>query len=282
MSTTVIDYRRKIYATRDLPTLPIIAQRILTLTDDEDTATEQLAKIIASDQSLTVRILSLANSAYYGHRAQIATLWQAIVVIGWTMLKQVSLSVLICKALGPGGNRNQFWRHSLMAANAAASTATRAGAKNAETAYVAGLLHDVGKLVLDISFPIEYAEVRQMVERDRCSFVDAEQIVFQTDHVEVGAWMAERWQLPPELIAAIGLHHTPEAPAGPHAMLIASAYAANAIVTAADQLEEKPGTPVSIELPEPIASTLKIPTMGLIQLATELQGKRKQIEQLLE
>jgi putative nucleotidyltransferase with HDIG domain len=282
--SAVIDYRRKIYATRDLPTLPIIAQRILTLTDDDETGTEALAKIIASDQALTVRILSLANSAYYGHRAQIATLWQAIVVIGWTMLKQVSLSVLICKALGPGGNRAPFWRHSLMAANAAASAATRAGAKNAEAAYVAGLLHDVGKVILDVNLPQEYAEVRQRVDRDHCSFVEAEQSVFQTDHVEVGAWMAERWQLPPELVSAIALHHTPEIPAeqrGPHSKFIAAVYASNALVEAANQLAEKPDQPLVIELPEPIQTALGIPQTGLVQVATELQAKRKQIEQLL-
>src|SRR5689334_15285436 len=113
--SAAIDYRRKIFETRDLPTLPIVAQRILTLTDDEDTGTEQLAKIISTDQALTARILSLANSAYYGHRRQISTLWQSIVVIGWIMLKQVSLSVLISKAFGRGPNRTAFWRHSLMA-----------------------------------------------------------------------------------------------------------------------------------------------------------------------
>jgi putative nucleotidyltransferase with HDIG domain len=279
--SAVIDYRRKIYATRDLPTLPIIAQRILTLTDDDETGTEALAKIIASDQALTVRILSLANSAYYGHRAQIATLWQAIVVIGWTMLKQVSLSVLICKALGPGGNRAPFWRHSLMAANAAASTATRAGAQNAEAAYVAGLLHDVGKVILDVSLPVEYGEVRKRVAADNCSFVEAEQSVFQTNHVEVGAWMAERWQLPPELVSAIAMHHTPELQAGPHAAFIASVYASNALVEAANQIGEKPEQTPVIDLPEAIQSALGIPQAGLVQVATELHGKRKQIEQLM-
>jgi putative nucleotidyltransferase with HDIG domain len=279
--SAVIDYRRKIFETRDLPTLPMVAQRILTLTDDEETGTEQLAKIIATDQSLTVRILTLANSAYYGHRRQISTLWQAIVVIGWTMLKQVSLSVLICKAMGPGGNRSVFWRHSLMAANAAASAAKRAGEKNSETAYVAGLLHDIGKLILDTSLPTEYAQVRRKVEQEKCTFVEAEQSVFQTDHVEVGAWMAERWQLPPELIAAIGSHHSPEKAVGPHAKLIASTYASNIIVEAADHLAKKTNIVVPVELPELIGSTLGLSQVGLVQLATELQAKRKQIEQLL-
>jgi putative nucleotidyltransferase with HDIG domain len=279
--SAVIDYRRKIFETRDLPTLPIVAQRILTLTDDEDTGTEELAKIIATDQALTVRILTLANSAYYGHRRQISTLWQAIVVIGWVMLKQVSLSVLICKAMGPAGNRTVFWRHSLMAANASASAATRAGAKSSETAYVAGLLHDIGKLILDTSLPTEYASVRRRVEQDKCSVFEAEQSVLQTDHAEVGAWMAERWQLPAELIEAIGSHHTPEKAVGPNAKLIAATYASNVIVAAADHLARKTNVVVPVELPEPIGSVLGISQVGLVQLATELQTKRKQIEQLL-
>ncbi len=279
--TAAIDYRRKIFETRDLPTLPIVAQRILTLTDDEETATEQLAKVIATDQALTARILTLANSAYYGHRRQISTLRQAIVVIGWIMLKQVSLSVLIFKTMGSRKNRAIFWRHSLMAANAAASVAVRAGAKNSETAYIAGLLHDIGKLILDTTLPTEYAEVRRKVDRDGCTFVEAERSVFETDHVEVGAWMAERWQLPPELTAAIAGHHTPEKPEGPHALLIAATYASNVLISAADRLAATPGAGVEVELPEPIRSTLGISQAGLVQLATELQGKRKQIEQLL-
>jgi putative nucleotidyltransferase with HDIG domain len=279
--SAVIDYRRKIFETRDLPTLPLVAQRILTLTDDEDTGTEQLAKVIATDQALTARILSLANSAYYGHRRQISTLWQAVVVIGWIMLKQVSLSVLICKAFGRGTNRTAFWRHSLMAAHASSAAATRAGVADAETAYVAGLLHDVGKLILDTSLPAEYAEVRRKVEQEKCNVVEAEQSVFQTDHVEVGAWMAERWQLPPELIEAIGSHHSPEKAVGPNAKLIAATYASNVIVAAADHLNKKTNLVVPVALPELIGSVLGISQVGMIQLATELEGKRKQIEQLL-
>jgi putative nucleotidyltransferase with HDIG domain len=279
--SAVIDYRRKIFETRDLPTLPVVAQRILTLTDDEETGTEQLAKIIATDQALTVRILSLANSAYYGHRRQISTLGQAIVVIGWIMLKQVSLSVLISKAFGRGANRSMFWRHSLMAANASAAAAKRSGAKDPETAYVAGLLHDIGKLILDTSLPTEYAQARRKVEQEKCSFVEAEQSVFQTDHVEVGAWMAERWQLPPELIEAIGSHHSPEKAIGPNAKLIAATYASNIIVATADHLSRKTNLVVPFELPEPIGTVLGISQVEMVQLAAELEGKRKQIEQLL-
>ena len=127
----------------------------------------------------------------------------------------------------------------------------------------------------------EYEEVRRKVTQEKCSLVEAERSVFQIDHAEVGAWMAERWQLPPERIAAIGQHQNPEKPTGPDAVLIAATYASNVIVAAADQLAKNPNVLVSIELPEAVGSTLGISQVGLVQLATELHAKRKQIESLL-
>jgi HD-like signal output (HDOD) protein len=93
--------------------------------DDEDLA-EKLGSIISNDQSLSVKILTLANSACYGHRAQIGTIKTAVVVIGTSMLRQFSLGVLVSKGLGRGPReRENFWRHSLMAANAAGTNAKR-------------------------------------------------------------------------------------------------------------------------------------------------------------
>jgi len=110
---------------------------------------------------------------------------------------------------------------------------------------------------------------------------EAEENGGHEDHVEVGAWMAERWQLPPELVGAIAMHHTAETPTGPHAALIASVYASNALVDAANQIAGKQAEPLVIDLAEPIRSALGIPDAGLLQLARELHEKRKQIEQLI-
>src|ERR1700675_3946679 len=118
--TVSTDYKRKIFAIRDLPTLPIIAQKIMSLGDDDETLAEKLGNIIASDQSLSVKVLTLANSAYYGHRAQVGTIKRAVVVIGTAMLRQFSLGVLVAKGFGKGSlEREMFWRHSLTTANAA-------------------------------------------------------------------------------------------------------------------------------------------------------------------
>jgi len=85
--TASVDYNRKIYALRDLPTLPIIARKILNLSSDDEHLAEKLVSIVSKDQSLSVKVLTLANSAYYGHRAQIGTIKKAVVVIGTTMLR---------------------------------------------------------------------------------------------------------------------------------------------------------------------------------------------------
>jgi putative nucleotidyltransferase with HDIG domain len=280
--SAVIDYRRKIYSIRDLPTLPVIAQKILSLVDDDTAGAEKLAKIISSDQSLSVKVLSLANSAYYGCRAQIGTVKQAVVIIGTVMLRQIALSVLVFKTMGRAGSgRTLFWRHSLMAANAASSLAKQGGLST-ELCFMGGLLHDVGKLVLDANLPEEYARVRELVTKDGAGYVEAEQSVFQTDHVEVGAWMAERWQLPQELVGAIGQHHAVVIPPGPNARIIAAVHASNTIAHVTDVLTQaEPDRPVCVETPEPIRQVLGLPQSVLDATALDLHTRRTQIERLL-
>src|SRR5438105_15805221 len=135
----VIDYKRKIYTIRDLPTLPVIARKVMTLADDDTAGPEKLAAVIPSDQALSARVLSLANSAYYGHRAKISTIKHAMVIIGMNMLKQLSLSVLVCGTIGRGGkDRSHFWKHSFATATASATIAKRAGIKDEDVCFMGG------------------------------------------------------------------------------------------------------------------------------------------------
>jgi HD-like signal output (HDOD) protein len=93
--SAVLDYKRKIYAIRDLPTLPAIAQKVLSLADDESAGVQKLAALISTDQALSARILSLANSAYYGHRGTISTIQQAMLVVGMNMVKTRCTSAIV-------------------------------------------------------------------------------------------------------------------------------------------------------------------------------------------
>src|SRR5205085_6145524 len=137
------DHKRKVYAIRDLPTLPVIAQKVLTLADDDEASAEKLTALISSDQSLSVKVLSLANSAYYGYRAKIGTVRHAVIVIGTNMLKQLSLSVLVRGTVGSGGKyRTEFWRHSFASATASSLIAKRTAISDGDLSFMAGLLHD--------------------------------------------------------------------------------------------------------------------------------------------
>ncbi len=249
--SAVIDYKRKVYEIRDLPTLPVIAQKVLKLADD-DASAEKLAAIISSDQALSARVLRLANSAYYGYRARIGTIQHAMVLIGMNMLKQLSLSALVCGTVGRGGkNRVQFWKHSFATAKASALIAKRAQIKEEDLCFMAGLLHDVGKMIIDTYFPGEG----------------------ELDHTEIGAWMAERWDLPPVLVSAIAHHHSLAVEHFSHPIV--------ACVHAADVCAKVALSTGGSEIEPEVLRTLRLSQDDFFDTAEELQRQRTQIDGVL-
>lgn len=274
-------YKRKMFALRDLPTLPIIAQKILGMVDDDEAGAEKLGALISSDQSLSVKVLSLANSAYYGHRAQVATVKQAIVVIGTAMLRQLSLSVLVMKNLGQGSKERQvFWRHSLLSANAAAMIAKRSKMPSAEICFMGGLLHDVGKLVLDTNMPEEYKQVMTMVWHGGWPLLQAEREMFDTDHTEIGTLMAERWQLPAELVQAIGLHHQEEVAGLPCARMVAVVHAASLCSELVEVIDFLRPDETPFFIPPAIEVALGMSQKDFMNVTVELHRRRTELQRI--
>lgn len=250
--STVIDYKRKVYAIRDLPVLPVIAEKVLNLADDDESGPEKLSKLISSDQALSAKVLSLANSAYYGHRAKIGTIRQAVVVIGMNMLKQLSLSVLVCAAIGRGSkNQAHFWKHAFGTATASSMIARHSRVYDADICFMGGLLHDVGRIIIDTYFPNDTA----------------------TDHTAVGSWMAERWQLPNELIHAIANHHSlaPEHLVQP---TVACVHAGDVCAKLALSRE-------AIQIAPEVLQALGLSDAAFLEIVAELQNRRSQIDDFL-
>jgi putative nucleotidyltransferase with HDIG domain len=275
------DFKRKIYETRDLPTLPIIAQKILMLRNDDEDLAEKLGSIISNDQSLSVKVLTLANSAYYGHRAQIGTIKKAVVVIGTSMLRQFSLGILVSKGLGRDiRERENFWRHSLLAANAASTIAKRCMTPNTEICFMGGLLHDIGKLVLNTKMPDEYARVEALVKNEKYSPIEAERRIFDTDHAEVGAWLADRWQLPSELVQSIGFHHASDLLSLEHSRIVAIVNAASLCAEAAEQIETTTSDEPQVLIPFDIETTLGISQEQFKDIARGLHNRKAEIQLL--
>jgi putative nucleotidyltransferase with HDIG domain len=208
--------------------------------------------MISSDQALSAKVRSLANSASSGYRAKIGTIRHAVVVIGMNMLKQLSLSVLVCGTLGRGGNdRATFWKHSFGTATASSMIAKHTRIYDPDVCFMAGLLHDVGKMIIDTYF------------RDEPDM----------DHTEVGSWMAERWQLPQELINAITHHHSlaPEHLAQP---TVACVHAANVCAKLAL-------TDQSVEIAPEVLKALRLSQPDFLGIVADLRSRKTQIDNFL-
>ncbi len=195
-----------------LPALPIIASRLLEIVDDPDTSASDLAALISTDPALATRLLKLANSAYYGFPRRIGTVNLAIVVLGLETVRDLCLSVLITDCFfQDSGNLPfdimDFWRHSLSAAVGVRMINKQCGADRPGEGFIAGLVHDIGKLFLGKYFPDDYCEVITRMERSGLSSLEAEREQFSVTHPVVGGWLLDEWNMPVWLVEATRNHH---------------------------------------------------------------------------
>ena len=194
-----------------LPTLPLVASRVIEAVARPETSAEEVARILSLDPSLTARTLRLANSDFYGFPRKVGTLDLAVVVLGSNTLRDLVLTASVFQTLGDGdAGMEGLWNHSLACGVAARALAERCGYRLSGEAYAAGMLHDIGKVVLRQTDPDRFQAVVAMVREQGAAMDDAERGLFGSSHAEVGAWLAERWGLPADLVEAIACHHRPE------------------------------------------------------------------------
>jgi len=203
---------------RNLPALPASVTRVIQLTDDPKAGLSDVARALASDQGLAARVLKLANSAFYGSSRRIGTVSEAVVILGMRTIRNLTMATSCQEMLerevqGYFLPRGVLWRHSLAVAAAAQNLAQRAHFRGVEEAFVAGLLHDVGKVIMSAYLKAEFAQVLTRVAKGDVTFSDAEQEVLGFDHAEAGARLLERWNLPASLVSAVRHHHAPQAAA---------------------------------------------------------------------
>jgi putative nucleotidyltransferase with HDIG domain len=205
--------RKRVERLEGLPTLPTVASNLLSLTQSPQTSATQVGELISQDQSLTSRVLRLVNSAYYGFPKQITTVNHAVVILGFSRVKNIVLAASVFGMRGQQApsrfNAPGFWEHSLGAAVASRAVARDLVRSDPEEAFVCGLLHDVGKLVLAQVGPADYDRCLAEAEARGQLIMTTELEVFGVDHAEVGSWLAEQWKLPPAVVAAVRRHHAP-------------------------------------------------------------------------
>ncbi|MFZ6798233.1 HDOD domain-containing protein [Undibacterium sp. Di24W] len=219
----------------DLPTLPQVAQEMLSDLNSDDISLDTIVEKVALDQSLAAKVLKVANTSYYGANSKVVTIQQAISMLGTKNLKNLirtsifthNLPVANCRGFDSFG----FWRHNIATAICAELISRSLHLKH-DFAFTAGLLHDIGRLVLVSRFPKKYEEVIRCATEKDCSLLDAERTILGVDHVSVGLILALQWNFSDAIQDAIRGHHEPD-----HKELnsIASiVHVANAIVHALD------------------------------------------------
>lgn len=206
--------RKKIESIDDLPTLPTVASQIVATANSPKTSATDVGALINRDSSLTSKVLKLVNSSFYGFPQQIKSISHAIVILGFNKVKNVVLTASVFDLTkGRAENRldvRRFWEHALGAAIGSQATARRFNRGLApDDAFVGGLLHDFGKIILDQFLSEEYNPVLGYAAEHTTTVRTAEKEILGFDHQQVGTWIAEKWKLPPILVTAIRHHHTP-------------------------------------------------------------------------
>lgn len=196
-----------------LVTLSHVFIRINQLIDDPDSSMADIAKAVSQDPSFTVRLLRVANSSFYGFSSSIDTVDKAVSVIGTGRIRSLALSMSVASSFAGLPNdlvsMDNFWRHSLYCAVIARILARRAGKCDPEAVFTAGLLHDVGELVIFNRLPEQAKEALLLVldSVDELPIHEAERQAMGFDHAQVGEELARQWNLPPLLEECIGFHH---------------------------------------------------------------------------
>lgn len=199
----------------NLPPFSPIIDKVLKIIDNPASSASDIEKVIKYDQVLASRVLRMANSAYYGYSGKISTISQAVVILGLNTLRAILFTASAAKTLnkklvGYKLDEGGFWKHSVLCALASRAIATKIKYQNIEEVFIGGLLHDLGKLILDPFVAKNYKAIIDIVNAKKISFSQAEGEVIGINHAQVGRRLSEKWNFPSNLVEIIAFHHRPE------------------------------------------------------------------------
>lgn len=199
---------------KDLPSLPQIITKIIEMTDDPNVTATELNKVISMDQALSSKILKLVNSAFYGFPKKIENLNQAVVILGFKTIRSLALGISIIDMFSSKKAKEELdypalWKHSIAVATLSKFFAQKYFPQIAEESFTAGLLHDIGILILDQYFKDNFSKVYSSMLENKIPLYEAEKNLLGYSHADVGKLVAEKWNFPNTLIKAIAFHHGP-------------------------------------------------------------------------
>lgn len=199
--------------TSNIPPFPKCVQKVLAMLRDPRIQLTKVGEVVSLDQGFAGRVLRMANSAYFGLPRQVYNVTEALVLLGYSNVRNVLISASASQILGNalksyGMESGQLWEHSIAAAYSAQMISRRSSMEIHSMAFSCGLLHDVGKVAIDLAFPEEKAaEMFKMISK--LGTLEAEFQILGLTHGEVGMEITRRWNLPEEIVEAVGYHHCP-------------------------------------------------------------------------
>ena len=221
MSMSEIDEKsREIIKTKiiskmqDIKSFPQFVMETMRKLNDPESNAADVAKSLSRDEGLVLRVLKLANSAAYGMTRNISNISEAIALLGYKSVSNIILAATVYSAMDKGLSgyaldRGELWRHSLMVAYTSRYLAKLTGKVGTEDAYVGGLLHDIGKVILNDYVRFGYGIIVKMVEEKHIPFTEAEWTVLGFDHAMIGEILVEKWAMPEAYRIAVAYHHKP-------------------------------------------------------------------------
>lgn len=208
----IAQIHRTILEVDNLPTLPKVALEVMKIAQDSNSSITDLVEIIEEDMALSGRVIRAANSAYYGVPRKIDSIKMAIVVLGMDEIHNLVTSITVMQSFSErsateGFDLTDFWKHCAMTAGLTVDLYDGLRVKRAAGAYIGGLLHDTGKLIIDQYFNEHFIEIIKLVQGSKMSFIEAELQLIGIDHGHIGSWLLGRWNFPTNIIQAVAQHH---------------------------------------------------------------------------
>lgn len=207
---TQIDISERLEDLSDLLPFPAVATKLMKVANSSDVSIRDMCKIIECDASLSMELLRIANSPIYGCGGQVRTIAQAAVILGTRGLRDLAATTAAAGLFEAGVNPvvNELWQHSLGCATVARMLAAHVKPVDADEAFLAGLIHDVGKLVLVTLLEDQYDLIPKSLQGDNICEEEADR--YTMDHAQLGGECSEDWGLPAEICDAVSCHHDPE------------------------------------------------------------------------
>jgi len=191
----------------------MVSQRIMEIAGDEKASFKDFVRIIEKDQALAAKILRVANSAFYGFLSRVSSLEHALVILGINEVKSIVLGCSVYNFFSHGQNdafdRTRFWKHAITCSQVAKLLGAHFNIRNGDSLFLSGLIHDIGKIVLDQYFHEDFLQIIEHISLTKTTFSKAEKKILGTTHCQIAAKVLKQWRFPDEVIMQILYHHAP-------------------------------------------------------------------------